>query len=110
LDQVAVMGELQAAVVDRAVARDEKLDGLALQIGMEPEVVGLEMVHQNLERRHRPVGRSFFGHTQHFRQTAPNWKPFACHITVETMAFRTPEELLFWVLKNTPRTVFLIFS
>ena len=61
------MGELEAAVVDRAVPGDEKLQGFCLRVGMEPEFIGFEMVDQLLERRDRSVGRSFFGHARQSR-------------------------------------------
>ena len=86
LDQVAVVGELEAAVVDRTVPRDEKLDGSALRIRVEPDVVRLKMVNQHLEWRDRPVGRSFFGYAQHFRQTEYGGKSFACHKPVRRLS------------------------
>ena len=67
LDPVAVMGELQASVLDRAVPRDKKLHSSALWIRMEREAVRLKMVDQHLEWRDCPAGGSFFGQAQYFR-------------------------------------------
>ena len=62
LDEFVIVGELQAAVVDGAVSRDEELDRFGFHIGVELEVVRREMVHQDLERHRRPIERNFFGH------------------------------------------------
>ena len=74
LDQFVVMGELDAAVVDRGIPRDEELDQLRLMVGVKPEVVSLEVRDEGLESLAGAIRWRGFGHTPTIRPSGAGRK------------------------------------
>ena len=69
LQQIVVVRDLEAAVVDGAIAGHEKLHPLAGTIRAELDVVGLEVLYERREGRAEVCGIIFVGHDDKYRST-----------------------------------------